>query len=311
MTNPITNDGATLGRVLFYDKHLSANNTISCGSCHHQDKAFTDAMVTSKGFEGKLTRRNSMSTVNLRYFPGGKMFWDLRAKDLEEQSLMPIQDHIEMGMKLEDLSPKLSELSYYPDLFKKAFGTEEITCDRISMALSQFLRSKVSFHSKYDEGVANGFSNFTPEELRGQQLMRRAFCNECHSDLSTVLEGTRNTYFIDPINLKTINGLDETYVDNGVGELTNLSKDMGVFKTPSLRNVAVTAPYMHDGRFKTLKDVLNHYSTGVKANPNKGVQLFGTGFNFTEEEKSDIIAFLNTLTDEQFLTDPKYSDPFK
>ena len=177
--NPITNAGATLGRVLFYDKSLSVNNTKSCGSCHHQDKAFTDGVAQSEGFEGKVTRRNSMPVVNLRFFRLATMFWDMRAKDLETQTLMPIQDHIEMGMpSLAALETKLSGISYYPPLFKAAFGSEAVTSDKIARALSQFLRSIVSFNSKYDHGVATQFSNFTPAEKNGLRLLQVDFCTE-------------------------------------------------------------------------------------------------------------------------------------
>jgi cytochrome c peroxidase len=316
--NPITNEGATLGRVLFYDKALSVNNKIACASCHHQDKAFTDGASSSEGFNGEHTRRNSMSTVNLRYFRDKKMFWDLRAADLETQVLIPIQDHIEMGFSsIGQLETKLRGLSYYPSLFKSAFGNTEINGGKISRALSQFLRSIVSFNSKYDQGLANNFASFTTEELNGKQLVIRANCVECHSDFTTIVAKTNPTFIIaDNSGLNTgagsNNALDIVYSDNGIGELSKQSKDMGTFKIPTLRNVALTAPYMHDGRFTTLEQVIEHYNTGAKNHPNRGIQIPDGGYKFlATADKAAIIAFLKTLTDQSLITDKKFSNPFK
>jgi cytochrome c peroxidase len=315
--NPTTNEGAALGRVLFYDRHLSVNDKISCGSCHHQDKAFTDGTVQSEGFNGGHTARNGMSTINLRYFKASKMFWDLRAKDLETQVLMPVLDHVEMGMpSKEALAEKISKISYYPALFKSAFGTTEVTADKISKALAQFLRSIVSFNSKYDQGLTNNFGNFSTQELHGLQMVNRAFCTECHSDLSHVAAKQNPTFLIVENSGKNTgngsnNGLDETFTDKGIGGITNKEEDMGTFKIPTLRNVELTAPYMHDGRFKTLEQVIEHYSTGIKNSPNRGVQILPGGFHFTDQEKADIIAFLKTLTDHTIVSDPRFSDPFK
>ncbi|MBV8253386.1 MAG: c-type cytochrome [Chitinophaga sp.] len=314
--NAITNAGATLGRVLFYDKQLSVNNTIACASCHLQKNAFSDPVAFSKGFEGKTTRRNSMALVNVRFTAEKAMFWDMRAASLEAQTLMPIQDHIEMGMpSLAELETKLKKVDFYAPLFKAAFGNEDITSDKISKALSQFVRSIVSFNSKYDQGLNNNFANFTPQEKKGLSLFQQKFCGECHNDLGhsgfdqfptmLIVENSgRNTGF------GSNNGLDEKYTDNGIGEITGQAKDQATFKIPTLRNVALTAPYMHDGRFATLDAVLNHYSHGIKPGPNTGVQLHNGPINLTTQEQQDIIAFLNTLTDQSLITDPKYSDPF-
>jgi cytochrome c peroxidase len=321
--NGITNDGATLGRVLFYDKSLSINNTVACASCHHQDKAFTDGLSLSKGFNNGLTRRNAMPLINLKYFKGKKMFWDLRAATLEDQVLMPITDHIEMGMpSLQELEGKLRNLSYYPDLFKKAFGSTEITSQKISKALAQFIRSISSFNSKYDQGLGMQFSNFTQQELKGKQLVAQLNCIECHSDLTNVrspsnpnpsptfllVENTGENLFGAGSN----NALDVNYTDNGIGEKTGLAKDMGTFKMPSLRNVELTAPYMHDGRFATLEQVIDHYNTGAKAHPNRGIQIPNGGYKFlSADDKAAIIAFLKTLTDQSVTMDAKFSDPFR
>lgn len=317
--NTVTNMGATLGRVLFYDKSLSANNTISCASCHHQDKAFTDGETFSKGFAGGVTRRNSMSVVNLRFFKAKKMFWDLRAADLETQVLMPIQDHIEMGMaSMAALETKLRDIVYYRELFRAAFGTTDISSDRISKALAQFLRSITSFNSKYDQGLASNLANFSAQEKAGLVVLQRLNCVECHSDLSTIFPRQNPTFFIaDNSGENTGNGsnnaLDENYTDNGIGELTGLSKDRGTFKIPTLRNIDLTAPYMHDGRFKTLEEVMEHYRVGAKAHPNRGIQIPNGGYKsaLTETDKANAIAFLKTLTDQSLITDPKFSNPFK
>jgi cytochrome c peroxidase len=317
--NLITNDGATLGRVLFFDKSMSLNNTIACGSCHHQEKAFVDGEVFSKGFQGGLTRRNSMPLANMRYFKAKKMFWDLRAVTLEEQVLMPIQDHIEMGMpSLTALIDKLKTKTYYPPLFQKAFGSTDITSDKVSKALAQFIRSIVSFNSKYDQGLDNNLNNLTVQEKAGLLRFQQLNCNECHSDLSTVFPRKNPTFFIvensgENTGFGANNALDINYADNGIGEKTGLAKDMATFKMPSMRNVELTGPYMHDGRFTTLEQVLNHYQNGAKNHPNQGVQIPTGGYKtaLTETDKANIIAFLKTLTDRNLTTDIKYSDPFK
>ncbi|MCW3465238.1 cytochrome-c peroxidase [Chitinophaga nivalis] len=318
--NPITNTGATLGRVLFYDKLLSVNNKTACASCHHQDKAFTDGVAFSEGFDGRLTRRNSMSLVNVRFFKDKNMFWDMRAANLETQTLMPILDHLEMGMPdLPALEQKLGATTYYPGLFRAAFGSPAVTADKISRALSQFLRSIVSFRSAYDEGVANNFAAFTAEENRGRRLLSVNFCTECHSDLANATFGQTPSYLIVDNSGRnrgfgSNNGLETNYTDKGIGEITHLPEDQGTFKIPSLRNVELTAPYMHDGRFATLDATLEHYSTGVKQNPNIGIQLGGLssgGIHLSAQDKKDIIAFLKTLTDHQMTKDPRYANPFK
>ncbi len=318
VSNVVSNHGATLGRVLFYDKALSVNNTIACASCHHQDKAFTDGVDFSKGFNAGITRRNSMPIINVRFFKEAKMFWDLRAPNLEAQSLAPITDPIEMGMpSIPALETKLRGLTYYPNLFKNAFGSTDITGDRIAKALSQFMRSIVSFNSKYDQGLDNNFANFTAQELAGKQLLTRLNCVECHSDLNNVAAKKDPTFIVvenSGVNtgFGANNALDVNYTDNGIGERTGLPKDLGTFKMPTLRNVALTAPYMHDGRFQTLEQVIDHYHNGAKNHPNRGIQIPNGGYTFlTAADKVAIVAFLKTLTDQSLVTDVKFSDPFK
>ncbi|MBS1512984.1 MAG: c-type cytochrome [Bacteroidetes bacterium] len=318
-TNPITNTGATLGRVLFYDKALSLNNTTACASCHLQAKAFSDGLSFSKGFDGQFTPRNSMSIINLRHYAQKKMFWDMRAADIETQVLLPIQNHIEMGITdLHSLETKLAQLSYYPSLFKDAFGTTDVTSDRISKALSQFVRSIASFNSRYDDGMGNNFANFTASENNGKTLFMSR-CTECHGGLLSNTAAAFNAFINVSVPSQNItmgpgvanNGLEFPFVDKGIGAVTNNPALDGGFKIPMLRNIELTAPYMHDGRFATLEAVLDFYSDNVKTTPNLGVQIPVGGFKFTAQEKTDIVAFLKTLTDRSVTTDVKYSNPFK
>lgn len=297
---PITNAGANLGRVLFYDKHLSANDAVACASCHHQRLGFGDENQFSQGFAGQITKRHSMSLGNVRYYRHGRYFWDERANSLEMQSLMPIADKVEMGSDLRALPGKMAALSYYPPLFQMAFGSPQITTERISRALAQFLRSMVTYQAKYDEAAAageDGFERvFTQEELRGKRIFVESRCHFCHStDLQTALAPTNN-------------GLDADIVDRGNGA--------GQFKVPSLRNVAVRERYMHDGRFSSLDDVIEFYNSQVNDNPALGGPLRNEDgtvrrLNLSAEDKAALKAFLETLTDEKFLTDPKFSNPFE
>ncbi len=307
--NATTNSGATLGRVLFYDKRLSANNTVSCSSCHQAAHGFSDPNQFSTGFAGGHTDRNSMGLTNARYYLRQNFFWDERAATLEEQVLQPIQNTTEMVLTLTELVSKIQAEPYYTTLFTSAFGNNTITTDRISKALAQFVRSIVSGSSKYDQGVPTGFSNFTASENRGRGLFGTAGCAACH--------GTDN--FV-PGNLIFNNGLENPYIDKGLGAVTGLTSDEGFFKVPSLRNIELTGPYMHDGRFATLEQVVDFYSTGVVNHPNLSPQLKNPGGpgagqprrpNFTAQQKIDLVAFMKTLTDTSVTTDPKFQDPFR
>jgi len=317
--NPITNYGATLGRVLFYDNKLSANGTLSCSSCHKQDKGFSDAAVLSKGFDGGFTGRHSMTLINARYYQRGRFFWDERAATLEEQVLMPFQDPVEMGMTLDQVVNNVKAQAYYPELFEKAFNSPEITADKISKALAQFVRSIVSFSSKYDDGRAASptpganFPNFTAEENMGKRIFFQPIpngggaCFGCHTTEAFVSAnpGPQN------------NGLDATSTtDLGAGGVFPNPTFVGRFKTSSLRNIALTAPYMHDGRFGTLAEVVEHYNSGIQKHPNLAPALTdSTGnpvrLNFNATEKAALVAFLNTLTDNSVSSNPKWSNPFK
>jgi cytochrome c peroxidase len=306
--NRITDDGATLGRVLFYDTRMSANNTVACASCHVQKNSFVDPDRFSKGFEGKKTDRHAPSLVNLRYYPRGRFFWDERASSLEDQVLKPIQSKVEMGHELPKLMEILAQDEQYPILFKKAFGDSKITPERVSKAVAQFLRSLVSYNSKFDQGMAKAdsirdeFANFNAKENQGKNLFAQR-CANCH------LPGGQQAHFF--MNRPLNNGLDADIKksDGGVGDITLRTNQIGLFKSPSLRNVEFTGPYMHDGRFDTLEKVIEHYSTGVKNHPNRDGRA--RPFNFNTNQKAALVAFLKTLSDNQFLTDPRFSDPFQ
>ena len=310
--NPVTDAGATLGRVLFYDKTMSANNSISCASCHIQENGFSDPERLSEGFEGGLTGRNSMSLSNARYYENGRFFWDERASTLEDQVLMPIQDDVEMGLSLTELVSKLQGKDYYGDLFIEAFGTADITSDRISRALAQFVRSMVSFESNYDVALVSAggderrpFNEFSEVENLGKNLFfsNRTECSNCHETATFSGDQARN------------NGLDAVSTDLGVGGVTGRGEDAGEFKVGSLRNIALTGPYMHDGQFSSLREVVAFYNNGVQDNPNLDNRLERGGrpirMNLNPNEIDALVAFLNTLTDEIFISDPKFSDPFK
>lgn len=313
--NEVKNEVATLGRVLFYDKKMSINNTISCGSCHLQSKAFSDVADGSTGFKGSKTPRNSMSIANPVLTRN--LFWDSRSKSLDDMVLKPVQNHIEMGMEdLNFLASKLHKLNYYPALFRKAFNSDDITPDKINMALKQFLASMVTHNSKFDVGTKTKFSNYNTLELAGKDLFmsERLSCTKCHTGANFSLgdeisDGGMNPYGGSSGTEGTANvGLDMVYKDNGRGN--------GKFKIPSLRNIELTGPYMHDGRFKTLEQVIEHYNNGVQAHPSLDANLKAADgtprrLNLSSLEKTALIAFLKTLTDNTYTTDVKYSDPFQ
>lgn len=308
--NPVTDAGAALGRVLFYDKNLSLNHAVSCASCHRQENGFSDPDAFSTGFAGGHTDRNSMGLANARYYARGRFFWDERAATLEDQVLQPIQNSVEMGMTLTGLVARLENYYYYRELFTSAYGNPTITTGRIARALAQFVRSMVSYQSKYDVGVATAFANFTAQENQGMQIFNgpRGNCVACHGGPNFVGNRIEN------------NGLEFPFIDLGAGAITGVAADEGKFKMSSLRNIEVTAPYMHDGRFTTLEQVIDHYSTGVVQNVNLGPPLTQPGApgqppvvrrpNFTEQERAALVAFLKTLTDPVFLADPKFAVPF-
>ena len=278
--NAITNDGATLGRVLFYDKQLSKNNTISCGSCHKQSEAFDDDIALSKGFEGGLTSRNSMTILNVRFYKSGKMFWDERAATLENQVLQPIQNHVEMGLTLTELVTKVSSLSYYPSLFQKAFGSTAIDTTKIARALSQYCRSIVTYQSKYDS-VKTGITNFTTLEAQGEQVFLNAgvnTCASCHTPPMFITSTPQVGFGLADPNDVGINGSNR-------------------FKSGSLRNIGLRKTLFHNGSVASLQDMLTA-TPGIPAH------------TVAPPSVNALIAFLNTLTDYTVLKEPKFSNPF-
>lgn len=320
--NPFTEEGISLGRHLFYERQLSRKGTISCGSCHQQQRAFTDGARFSKGVDGELTTRSAMSLVNLLW--QSKFFWDGRAGTLEAQALEPIADHVEMDLPLDEAVERLMQTGNYRQQFLAAFETEEITADLIAKALSQFMRTLISADSKYDRYLL-GTEDFTPQEKLGMDLffthpvpnigLRGGNCGDCHVTILT--SGDRQGF-----NGFHNNGLDgATALESGLMAVTDKAEDQGKFKAPSLRNIALTAPYMHDGRFATLEEVLDHYNEGIQTSPtldaliveatNNSTQELPIKLGLTQEEKEAIIVFLQTLTDDDFMHNEEFSDPFR
>jgi cytochrome c peroxidase len=309
--NPLTVQGIELGRHLFYETKLSGDNTQSCASCHNQELAFTDnGRRFSTGITGAVGTRNSMALFNLMWT--NRFFWDGRVATLRQQVLLPIEDPIEMHESLQNAVAKLQQTTLYPDLFGKAFGSDVVTTERMAKALEQFVLSLQSTDSKFDRFRINPVLNpLSAEETRGFNLFMREFsppgsgrptgadCFHCH--------GTH----LFTVNNFTNNGLDENPAV-GFSIVTNDPNDIGKFKTPSLRNVAVTGPYMHDGRFATLEDVMDHYNEHLKSSPtlDPNLKSQGVGLGLTMQDKADIIAFLHTLTDSVYLNNPAYKSPF-
>ena len=309
------NRKATLGRVLFYDTHLSLNNAISCASCHKQEYSFADNVPFSVGYEGRLTKRNAPAVMNVQ--GRESFFWDGRERNINNLSVRPISNHVEMGITDPSTLPqKLAALPYYSSLFLSAYGDGQITIDRISDAISLFMQAINTAPTRLDAYVGGDSSALTAQEVAGKALFDSKYnCANCHSGnghggmFTNFYGGGGGASFLDI-------GLDNNYVDLGKGEITGVATDNGTFNVPSLRNVALTAPYMHDGRYKTLSDVIDHYSHGIIKTPNLDPLLIDNSgnalqMNIPDQDKQAIIAFLNTLTDYQLTTAPRFSNPFK
>ncbi len=321
--NQINDEEATLGRILFYDKNLSANNTVSCSSCHKQEFAFGDTSIQSIGLNGGLTGRHSTRLVNARFGDEEKFFWDERANTLEIQTTMPIQDHIEMGFSgtngdpsLDSLLVKLQNISYYNELFEFVYGDITVTEERIQRALAQFIRSMQSFDSRYDAGRAQvnnnnaPFPNFTAQENLGKTLFMQnannggANCNTCHR---------APEFDIDPNSDN--NGIIGVAGMPGTIDITNT-------RSPNMRDLVnnngeSNGPFMHDGSLATLMDVVNHYDNIPTGNGNTNLdnRLMGPGgngqnLNLTQNEKDALVAFMLTLTGTEIYVNEKWSDPF-
>lgn len=358
---------ATLGRVLFYDKNLSVNNAVSCGSCHKQEFAFADNVRFNKGFNGIELKRNSPSIQGIQGFikeganpfnNGGKgdqstgyptrdnqapalLFWDGRQNSVADMVLNPVLNHNEMSMPdFESLISKLETVAYYPALFKKAYGDEKITQERVAFALEGFMaclntdinQPVPQTQMPNDHGFQTDFmfedpfsppaevtSTLTGIAEEGRKLFHNKYnCAKCHDPQVHNVPPSSGGYNgftpTDPSQMFNI-GLDEVYADNGLGALTKREGDKGLFKVPTLKNISVTGPYMHDGRFTDLGQVIDHYSHGIQGNRNLSKEFTNTNgtvkrLNILPNEKKALIAFLNTLKDEDFLTNPMYSDPF-
>lgn len=300
--NPMTVEGIALGRKLFYDPILSLTNTQSCGSCHNQNFAFTDSTLQfSKGVTNEFGNRNSMPIMNLAWEK--KFFWDGGAATLEDQVIGPIENPLEMHEQLPNVLKKLNSHPEYPKLFKRAFGTDSITTPLLMKSISQFERTLISANSKYDQFV-RGEAELSLDELKGKELYEdqtKGDCFHCHTLGSTFTDFEfRN------------NGLDSVFSDIGRAKVTKNDKDIGKFKTPSLRNIELTSPYMHDGRFKTLEEVLDHYNTNFVQSPTLDVNIaLAKKGRLNEIEKQQIIAFLKTLTDNDFINNPNFKKPNK
>ena len=295
--NPITNNGATLGRVLFYDKQLSKNNKVSCGSCHKQEFSFDDNIALSKGFNGGLTTRNSMTIINTRFYKIGKMFWDERSTTAEKQALQPIQNMVEMGLTLAELETKVKSLSYYPALFQNAFGSTTIDSVRIAKALAQFERSIVTYQSKYDR-VKQGLENFTTAEAQGEVLFNTApppppgggtplSCNSCHTApmfLNSTATNATPFGLQDPADLA----------------INNQNR----FKSGSLRNISTRSTLFHNGRIANVQAMLTAGAPGSGTRPIPAHSV-------AQQDVQNLLAFMNTLTDNTILTEARFSNPFQ
>lgn len=298
--NPMTVEGIALGRRLFHDSILSADFTQSCASCHQAAASFTDPKQFSIGVDGLAGNRNAMPVINLAWSPS--LFWDGRAASLEDQALGPVPNPIEMHLEWSVAEDRLNAHSEYPELFKVAFGSKEITKELVVKAIAQFERTMISANSKYDRRLQR-LENLNEQEFRGFDIFftERGDCFHCHG----------NILLTD--NLFHNNGLDSTFTDKGYEMVSGDPKDRGKFRTPTLRNVEFTAPYMHDGRFKTLEEVVEHYSSGVKFSNTIDPLMKKVdqgGLQLTTSEKADLVAFLKTFTDTAFMTDEKFQSPF-
>ena len=308
--NPMTEEGVMLGRRLFYETKLSLDNSISCASCHAPENAFSDPNALSAGVNGTLGTRNSMALVNLGW--QNRFFWDGRVSTLEEQILQPVPNPVEMHQEWVQAISKLKADESYRNQFYQAFGTADFDSTHVSKAIAQFLRTMISGTSKFDVMYKHEnslvltpseqqlYSTVTPEEWAGYDLFKSlngADCFHCHNGPLMQVQKYSN------------NGLDATFTDLGRGAITGNPNENGKFKVPTLRNIALTAPYMHDGRFATLDDVIEHYSTGIhqSATIDPLIEFASQGgVQLDAEQRQLLKAFLLTLTDEHFVTNPDF-----
>ena len=302
--NPLTEEGVALGKKLFFDTKLSGNNTQSCASCHNPRNAFTDETRFSDGVDGNFGTRNSMPIFNLAWNFSDRFAWDGKELGLERQALEPVKNPIEMHSNWDEVASKLQQDTQYPTLFLEAFGTSTIDSTLITKAIAQFERILISGNSKFDQHLA-GNATLTLQELNGFNVFMdetKGDCFHCHGSDNNPL-WTDNDFHN--------NGLDATFTDLGLGAVTGDPNDNGKFRSPSLRNLAFTAPYMHDGRFATLEEVIDFYSEGLQISStidplmkkvNQG------GVQLTPQDKADLKAFLLSLTDNEFVSNPIFQN---
>lgn len=309
-SNYVTKEGVELGRYLFYDPILSNDSTVSCASCHKQEFAFGDTARFSIGVNGKINTRNTPPLFNLAWYP--RLFWDGKANSIEEQVFFPVRSHSEMNLDWKEAEKRVNRSAFYKPLFANVFGKPEVDSLSIAYAIAQFERTLISSNSKLDQ-VLRKETKLTYLEYRGLEIvtdLSMGNCIQCHP-MDGYLTGT--TFQFSNNGLEDFNSIEQ-YTDKGLGGINGNQADIGKFKIPSLRNVAVTGPYMHDGRFNSLDEVVAFYSDRVHPSPNidsKMVSVENGGVNLTQEEKTAVIAFLNCLTDTNFITNPEFSNPFE
>lgn len=306
--NPITNEGVELGRMLFFDERLSGDNTQSCGSCHIPSASFSDTTAYSKGIDGMEGGRNAPPIINLGWM--SELFWDGRALGVENQVFGPVVNPVEMHDTWSNVASKLQQDDQYPALFEQVFGTGLIDSVLVSKAIAQFMRTLISGNSPFDKYLQTGNSgwNSTDEQAAYEGFTifmdeTKGDCFHCHGDSFNPL-WTDNKYHN--------NALDASFMDLGRGAITGDPADYGKFKTPTLRNLAFTAPYMHDGRFNTLQEVINHYSSGLVNSPTIDplMKHIGTGGSqMNPADKYKLFMFLVSLSDSSFVANPAFQDP--
>ncbi len=302
--NQMTEEGIELGKKLFFDPILSLNGTQACADCHRPENAFTDPRRFSVGIDGSVGSRNSMPLYNLAFNYSEKFFWDGRAITLEEQIFDPVRNPIEMGNTWPNVENTLQESAEYPEMFQRAFGTSTIDSVNVTKAIAQFLRTLISGNSKFDQFLM-GEVELTESEANGLDVFldeARGDCFHCHGLPANPL-WTDNGFHN--------NGLDATFTDRGLGGVTGDPREFGLFKTGSLRNIEYTAPYMHDGRFETIEEVINHYSEGLvfsKTIDPLMKKVGEGGVQLNDKDKADLKAFLLTLSDPSFINNPDFRE---
>ena len=304
LDNPQTIEGVALGKKLFFDRILSANGAQACASCHAPQNAFTDNTATSDGIDGVFGTRNSMPLFNLAWNYNERFNWDGSALSLERQAEEPVENPIELHSDWDAVIERLQNHSDYPQLFERAFKTSTITKALTTKAIAQFERTLISANSKFDN-YSLGNATLTAQELNGLDVFLRedkGDCFHCHGNPNNPL-WTDNDFHN--------NGLDATFTDLGLGAATGDPNDNGKFRSPSLRNLAYTAPYMHDGRFATLADVIDHYSEGLQNSPTIDPLMKRVdegGVQLSVQDKADLKAFLLTLSDPSFINNIEFQD---